>query len=155
MTLIHSNRAIRITVISCALIVAGCGPASSQSTAQKTDAPALKQAPVKSAVKHVNAQEASSLLATVPETIVLDVRTPKEIKGGHIEGAKFANFYDADFAEQLTKLDRQTPYLIHCKGGGRSTKALTTLKELGFTNITHMDGGLDGWKREKLPLTTP
>ncbi len=155
MTLIHSNRAIRIAVISCTLIVAGCGPASSQSTAQKIDAPALKQMPVKSIVKHVNAQEASTLLAAMPETIVLDVRTPKEIQGGHIEGAKFANFYDADFAEQLTKLDRQTPYLIHCKGGGRSTKALTTLKELGFTNVTHMDGGLDGWKREKLPLTTP
>jgi rhodanese-related sulfurtransferase len=155
MTLTHPNRALCIAVISCALIVAGCGPASSQSTVQNTDAPVINQTPVKFAVKHVNAQEASTLLAAMPETIVLDVRTPKEIKGGHIEGAKFANFYDADFAEQLTKLDRQTPYLIHCKGGGRSTKALRTLKELGFTNVAHMDGGLDGWKREKLPLTTP
>lgn len=104
-------------------------------------------------VTHVEAQGAYALLASKPDTVVLDIRSPKEIKDGYIEGAVFANFFDVDFAEQLTKFDRNTPYIVHCKGGGRSTKALTTLKELGFTNITHLDGGLDSWKRRKLPLT--
>ena len=106
-------------------------------------------------VAHVDAKGAQALLTAKPEAIVLDVRTPKELESGFIEGAVFANFYDEDFAEQLTKFDRDTPYIVHCKGGGRSTKALSTLEELGFTNVTHMDGGLDGWKREKLPLTKP
>ena len=104
-------------------------------------------------VSHVDAKGALSLLAEQPETVVLDVRTPGEIKGGYIEGAVFADFKDQDFVQQLTKLDKDTPYIVHCKSGGRSTKALTTLEELGFTNVTHMDGGLDGWKRENLPLT--
>ena len=104
-------------------------------------------------ISHVDAKGAQTLLTANPDTVVLDIRTPREIKNGYIKGAVFADFYDDDFAQQLTKLDKGAPYLVHCKGGGRSTKALTTMRELGFTNVTHLDGGLDGWKREQLPLT--
>lgn len=106
-------------------------------------------------VEHVDAHGAQQFLSTNPQAIVLDIRTPKEIKGGHIEGAIFANFFEEDFKQQLTRLDKDTPYIIHCKGGGRSTKALSVLNELGFTNVIHLDGGLDGWKQVKLPLTKP
>jgi len=55
----------------------------------------------------------------------------------------------------VLKLDKDTPYLITCEGGGRSTKALTTLEELGFTNITHLDGGMKDWNKAELPVRTP
>lgn len=106
-------------------------------------------------VMHVDAHGAQALLSSNPKAVVLDIRAPKEIKTGHIEGAVFANFFEEDFEEQLTRLDKSTPYIVHCKGGGRSTKALSVLAELGFTDITHLDGGLDGWKKAKLPLTKP
>ena len=136
------------TLASAALTMTACGQAKTETKTAPVNVPAgsvLK-------VGHVDAKGAQALLAAKPETVVLDIRSPKEIEGGFIEGAVFANFFDKDFSEQLTKLDRETPYIVHCKGGGRSTKALTTLSELGFTNVTHMDGGLDGWKSEKLPL---
>ena len=103
---------------------------------------------------HVDAAGASSLLTARPEVVVLDVRSPREIQSGHIKGAVFANYHDKDFAEQLAKLDKQTPYLLHCRSGGRSTKALATLKQLGFSNVTHLDGGISAWQRAGLPLTT-
>ncbi len=106
-------------------------------------------------VKHVGAQDAHALLSSNPKVIILDIRSPKEIKDGHIKGAVFANFFDKDFKQQLTRFDRNTPYIVHCKRGGRSTKALAVLEELGFTDITHMDGGLDDWKRDALPLIKP
>lgn len=117
--------------------------------------PVQESAQMNSALKvaYVDAKGAYALLQAEPETIVLDIRTPKEIKKGHIEGAVFADFYAEDFEQQLTRLDRTTPYVIHCGSGGRSTKALTTLEELGFKNITHMDGGIKDWNSANLPLT--
>lgn len=141
---------ILITCIAGAVLsLAACEQAKTETQ------PVQSSQQISSALKvaHVDAKGAQALLTSNPKAVVLDVRTPKEIKGGYIEGAVFADFMNEDFAQKLTKLDRDTPYIVHCKGGGRSTKALTTLEELGFTNITHMDGGLDGWKREKLPLT--
>lgn len=105
-------------------------------------------------VTHVNSIEAKSLLDTQPELVVLDIRTPKEIKEGHIEGAIFVDFKNHDFADQLSKLDRSTSYIVHCAGGGRSMKALIVLEELGFTDITHLDGGMIGWSEASLPITT-
>ena len=104
-------------------------------------------------VTHVNSIEAKSLLDTQPELVVLDIRTPKEIKEGHIEGAIFVDFKNHDFADQLSKLDRSTPYIVHCAGGGRSMKALIVLEELGFSDIIHLDGGIMGWTEAGLLIT--
>jgi len=59
----------------------------------------------------------------------LDIRTPEEIEKGHIPDAIFSDFQSNDFSEKLSKLDRNTPYIVHCAGGGRSTKALKVLEE--------------------------
>ena len=111
------------------------------------------QNPTNFHVTHVNSIEAKTLLDSKAELVVLDIRTPKEIKEGHIQGAIFADFKNHDFADQLSKLDRSTPYLVHCAGGGRSMKALTVLEDLGFTDITHLDGGMIGWSEAGLPIT--
>ncbi len=148
-------------------LVTGTAWATSACSQARTEAPAaphqVTEAPVTEAgnavapwtLTHVDAAGASALLTARPDVVVLDVRSPKETQSGHIEGAVFANYYDKDFAQQLAKLDKQTPYLLHCRSGGRSTKALATLKRLGFSNITHLDGGISAWQRAGLPLTRP
>ena len=143
------KRALLVSLASAVLTLSACGDETSNPKVSSTSAPAASVFQV----KHVDAKGAHALLSTDPEAVILDVRTPKEIEGGYIEGAVFANFYDEGFTQQLTKLDRSAPYIVHCRSGGRSTKALSTLEELGFTNVTHMDGGLQSWEREKLPLT--
>ena len=133
------------------LTLVSCNQASSDNIVQpvpETIASTFKAA-------HVDAIGAQALLKSKPETVVLDIRTPKEIDKGYIEGAKFADFYQEDFSEKLSKLDRDASYLVHCAGGGRSTKVLTTLEELGFKNVTHLDGGIKGWTKADLPLSRP
>ena len=147
----HLKAMVVIGVMSLALSQASCTRANTgDSRAQVTE-----QASPQFHVTHVDAVGAQALLKTKPDAIVLDIRTPKEVAKGHIEGAVFADFYADDFAEQLTRLDKETHYVVHCGSGGRSTKALSTLEELGFTNITHMDGGLRDWNKANLPLTQP
>lgn len=99
------------------------------------------------AVRHVDAIAASQLLSSQPELVVLDVRTPEEYAVGHMPG-KVVNvdFQGADFETKVAELDRETPYLVHCQGGGRSTSSLTALKELGFKSLYHLDGGLSAWQ---------
>ena len=104
-------------------------------------------------VNYVDAKGAAALLKSNSDIVVLDIRTPKEIQNGFIEGAIFTDFFDESFGQKLSQLDRNKPYIVHCGSGGRSTKALTTLEELGFTKITHMDGGIQGWNKADLPLT--
>lgn len=79
---------------------------------------------------------------------ILDVRTPREYSEGHIEGAKLINYYDTDFKEQLQKLDRKKTYLIYCRTGNRSRKALNIMKELKFEKVYNMTGGIVKWKEE-------
>lgn len=147
MTQFFKNRVFLSIGLGAMLALSGC------SEANETENTTATQTAWSTA--HVDAKGANALLTANPETIVLDIRTPGEIEGGYIDGAVFADFSQADFENQLTKLDRDKAYIVHCKGGGRSTKALSSLEKLGFKNVTHMDGGLDDWKRAKLPLVTP
>lgn len=103
------------------------------------------------AANHVDAEGAARLLAKAEAIVVLDVRTSKEFKQGRVPGARLINYYDDDFADQLGELDRGAPYLVYCQGGGRSRKTLPLLEQLGFTQVTHLDGGFSAWDEADLP----
>jgi rhodanese-related sulfurtransferase len=59
-------------------------------------------------------------LAKVP-LIITSWRTPKEFAEGHLAGAQNVDFNGPGFKEALAALDRETPYLVHCGAGGRSS----------------------------------
>ncbi len=102
---------------------------------------------VNEAVNHVDAIAASQLLSSKPELVVLDVRTPEEYAAGHIPGKGVnLDFKAADFKTKAAGLDRETPYLVHCQSGGRSTSSLAVLQELGFKQLYHLDGGMSAWQ---------
>lgn len=86
---------------------------------------------------------------------VLDVRTPKEYAKGHIAGATNIDFNSDSFKDALAKLDRSSPYLVHCAVGGRSAKTRELMKALGFKNIFHLEGGLTAWEKAGGPVTPP
>lgn len=84
---------------------------------------------------------------------VLDVRTSDEFGEGHIKGATQIDFFGADFEKELAKLDREKNYLLHCRSGGRSTKAMAVMKKLGFTSVYHLDGGMLAWTKAEGKVT--
>ena len=85
-------------------------------------------------------------LIRADEGQILDVRTPGEWAEGTIKDAIKINFFDADFDTQLDKLDKKKPVYVYCKSGRRSGKATTKMKELGFTKIYNLNGGMGAWK---------
>lgn len=82
-------------------------------------------------------------------TVVLDVRTPEEYKAGFIGDAVNYNVMDSlAFVNTVSSLDKNKKYLLYCKSGRRSGKALVMMKNMGFRRIHHLKGGVTEWKGE-------
>lgn len=81
---------------------------------------------------------------TTQGATLLDVRTAGEFASGHIEGAMNLDFYAPNFADQIAALDRTTPYFVYCRSGNRSGQTVGLMKQLGFTNVTDLPGGVAG-----------
>lgn len=112
-------------------------------------------AKAKDGVTHVDAAGAKKLLEkreAEGKVIVLDVRTPAEYSTGHLKDAKNIDFRSELFKAELSKLDRDKPYLVHCRSGGRSGASLDVFKELGFKRLFHLDGGMLGWEEAGYPV---
>ncbi len=84
--------------------------------------------------------------------IILDVRTDDEFINGHIPNAINIDYYSGNFKKYLLKLSRDNIYLVYCKKGSRSRSAAEIMVHNGFQFVFNFSEGIDGWKKERLPL---
>ena len=130
-----------IFCLALCLFLAACGsdtgtPAASvESTAPASDRPYGNLSPEEFAAKMEDG-----------EVILLDVRTPREISAGKIDGAVELDFNAPDFADRIAQLDREPTYLVYCAAGGRSNKACALMAEEGFERVYNLDGGFTAWQ---------
>ena len=94
-----------------------------------------------------------------PKVVLVDIREAEELtQNGKIEGSVHAprgmlEFYaDPSLPYHKPEFDEQKRIVLHCASGGRSALAAKTLKEMGYSNIAHLDGGLKAWKEKGLPV---
>ena len=105
-------------------------------SAQDTTGLAIQQARFKKLMKKKN-------------TYLLDVRTPEEFNSGFIDNAVNYNVTDSvAFVNIISSLDKKKKYLLYCKSGRRSGKALVMMKNMGFRKVYHLKGGVTEWKGE-------
>src|SRR5690348_3521444 len=90
-----------------------------------------------------------------PNAVILDVRTPEEVKQGTLPGAKTLDFRSSDFAEKLKQLDKSKTYFVYCKAGGRSSKTVDLMKSSGFTHVHELEDGYDAWVAAGYPVKKP
>ena len=126
------------------LAIALAGPFTS---AEEKKAPALE----KTAHKNVNADEFEKL-SKEPDTIILDVRSPKEYAAGHIKNSVLIDFNAKDFEEKIKHLDKGKTYLVHCAVGGRSAKACSTMDAFDFPKVVNLEGGIKAWEKAGKPI---
>ena len=141
-------------ISTCFLLIALIGNVccSQESSPKAKEAPKEEKAKAPDWLTHVDVQEANKLIKSKTPPIILDIRTDFEIKSGIIPGAKTANYYAKDFEEQVAKLDKEKPIMIHCRSGGRSKESLPIFKKLGFKKVYHMDGGILAWQKAGFPI---
>lgn len=80
----------------------------------------------------------------------VDVRTENEYKNGHIKGVK--NIPLNQLEQNLNKIDKNTPVVIHCQSGVRAAMAYSILRKNGFENVINYSGGINDWKENKNEL---
>lgn len=78
--------------------------------------------------------------------ILIDIRTPEEFADAHIAGAMNIDFYAPDFQQHIAQLDRTVPYAIYCRSGNRTGETLRMMRELGFTYVYDLAGGILAWE---------
>jgi len=81
---------------------------------------------------------------------VVDVRGRSEWNEGHIPRAK--HIYLGDVLPRMADWKRDTPIVVHCQTGSRSSIATTLLEREGFTSVTNFPGGFEEWKKQGLPV---
>ena len=106
-------------------------------------------------VKTITPEEALKL-ASENKCNLIDIRNEVELqKLGSIENSfhiprgllEFSIHPESAYV-QNNQLDLNKEIILFCAAGGRSALAAKTLKEMGFDNVSHIDGGF-GSMREK------
>ena len=98
-------------------------------------------------VTNVTIEQARKLIQErggMPDFVVLDVRTPAEFSGGHLPGALNIDIQGRDFAARVGALDRNKTYLVYCRSGNRSAKAVQAMERMDFHSVYHMTAGMIG-----------
>jgi molybdopterin/thiamine biosynthesis adenylyltransferase/rhodanese-related sulfurtransferase len=98
---------------------------------------------VKSDIPTITAADLKRRLDSGFEGLLLDVREPHEFDIARIEGSHLVPL--GTLHDVLPTLPRNREILVHCKMGGRSAKAVRTLLDAGFQDVTNVEGGIDAW----------
>lgn len=96
-------------------------------------------------VKLITADEMQSILE-LEDVQLVDVRTPEEFDEIRIANAQNIDFSSPTFEDDISKLDKEKPVILYCKGGVRSAKCARKLKSAGFEKIYDLEGGISKWK---------
>jgi len=89
------------------------------------------------------------------DIILIDVRTTAEFDSGHIPGAIHLDYQAPDFSEKVAALDRTAVYLVYCRGGVRSARAMQIMQRMGFSRVYNLQGGLNRWQADGRPIVKP
>ncbi len=107
--------------------------------------PQANAAEEKNGVPEITVQELKSKLDNGEDINVLDVREPHEYEVANI-GVKLVPL--GELPRRLAEFDRDENFAIHCKTGGRSSKAVKLLQDAGFQNVYNVKGGITAWSEE-------
>ncbi|HNM97641.1 MAG TPA: rhodanese-like domain-containing protein [Marmoricola sp.] len=115
----------------------------------KTAEVSVSDGPTATAVPPNGAQvevEKFAAALKLPDTVILDVRTPAEYDAGHLPNAVNLDVSSPEFASGLVGLDPNVPYAVYCRSGNRSATATAAMKAAGFLKVYDLAGGIQAWE---------
>ena len=99
----------------------------------------------------VTARELSEMLQRGDNIAVIDVREPAEFEILSIPGARLVPKGDIVSGAALASLPTDAKIVLNCKSGVRSAEALAVLKQAGFADAVHVQGGVLAWQAQVDP----
>ncbi len=82
--------------------------------------------------------------------VTIDVREYPEFASGHIAGAQLVSL--GTLARASEGWSKHETLMLVCKSGRRAEQARQELTSRGFTSVSVLAGGIDGWRAAGRPL---
>ena len=94
----------------------------------------------------------ATLLINREDAQVIDVRGSDEYVSGHLPDSRNIPLEQLEArAGELEKF-KDTPVILVCQTGARSSGACKQLEKLGFSKVNNLESGIAGWRSAGLPL---
>lgn len=84
--------------------------------------------------------------------LLLDVRHADEYGNGHIAGAMNIPVEQLAARHGALGVPRDSDIVVYCQSGRRATKAQALLQSMGYSHVRLLDGSIQGWQQQSLPL---
>jgi hydroxyacylglutathione hydrolase len=81
---------------------------------------------------------------------IVDVRSPREWKNGHVSGAR--HIFLPELRKRIGEIDRSKPTAVYCGSGYRASIATSIMKPAGFEKLWNVPGSWEAWKKARLPV---
>ena len=116
-------------------------------------------AEAKARIENLDVEQVEKELAE--GALIVDIRDAPELaSSGRIPGSVHVPRGMLEF-----RADPESPYhqegfdpdrrvILQCASGGRSALAASTLKDMGYTNVAHLESGFKGWAESGRPVET-
>lgn len=112
----------------------------------------------KAKVQGLSPEEVASELER-GDVVLVDLREGPELEAsGRIAGSVHVPRGMLEFRADPTSpyhdeaLDPSRRVILHCASGGRSALAAATLRDMGYEDVAHLDGGITRWSEEGRPV---
>ncbi|MBX3045926.1 MAG: molybdopterin-synthase adenylyltransferase MoeB [Anaerolineales bacterium] len=94
-------------------------------------------------------KELAEQLKNGSQVKVIDVREPHELAISRIEGS--LDIPLGEIAARLSELDTANEYVVMCRVGGRSARAVELMLAAGFGKVKNLVGGINAWAEDVDP----
>jgi rhodanese-related sulfurtransferase len=85
--------------------------------------------------------------------LVIDLRSKDLYDAGHIVDARNVPAAEIESQAETLKKGRDRNVITYCDSGVNGAAAARALTKLGFTKVSNLQGGLNQWVKDNLPLT--
>jgi adenylyltransferase/sulfurtransferase len=99
----------------------------------------------------ITAAELKDMIDAGKDFALIDVREPAEYEIVSIPGSVLIPKGDILSGAALSRLPQDKPLVLHCKSGVRSAEALAAVKQAGFKDAVHVQGGVIAWVNQVDP----
>lgn len=99
----------------------------------------------------ITPKELRALLDSGKRVALIDVREPAEWDINHIEGARLIPQSLINSGEGLAQLPQDRTPVLYCKTGVRSAQLLAAVRNAGFADAVHLQGGIMAWAEQIQP----
>ena len=94
-----------------------------------------------SGVRNLSVTEYQRAIDSVKDEIIIDLRTPEEIRQGIITNARQIDFFGAGFEPAIAKLNKDKVYFLYCASGARSGETVLLMEKMDFKTLYNLNGG--------------